>query len=449
MNKIPLIINRTDLPEYNPFIVDAVEMPQIGPKHSYDDILNTWGGRGEKLSSGQYGTVYRVKRSHPNEPQRVIKEQCFKRKRQYLHHIPENERKVLENCNTVPHIVQLVDSVTEQKKKMPWRYANLLEDGGTDLYKHYLSPGASPATIQDIIRITKQLLECFQIFHGFWLHGDIKPRNILINEKGHVQVADLGLVANSTGTAEVVHAEAYRPPETWKPQGNRHTGTSGDMWAIGVTIYELMTGELLFPNCTKAARTQVYRDKLGELPPIIIQNNKQTLVPFEEDIRNKWGNNNQQVESLIHLVQKMLKLEPESRITAAAALQDPLFTRYSDDIALKIDCAPPDLPPITMHIEDEADPCNQLTLRLPHSEFCFHLKKSSKPFHIRLTSDNGEEYKGTHHLENNFIVTYTRLPEPTILAYRPQPIIESSPRAASPILPLIPPCEARPNNALL
>lgn len=81
------------------------------------------------------------------------------------------------------------------------------------------------------------------------LHRDVKPENILTNSKGEVCLADFGLtkyLENDAGQLEVrralsfVGTQGYLSPQ--RSQGNAYS-VKEDVWAFGIVIYELATGE--------------------------------------------------------------------------------------------------------------------------------------------------------------------------------------------------------------
>ncbi|WP_405014593.1 protein kinase domain-containing protein [Kitasatospora sp. NBC_01539] len=96
--------------------------------------------------------------------------------------------------------------------------------------------------------------------HG-WVHGDLKPANVLLMADGGARLADFGLTAELEGT----HAYAapfgtpdHVPPEWW----SERTGARGvalrpasDVWAFGVLAHQVLAAGLHpFPGATPRAR---------------------------------------------------------------------------------------------------------------------------------------------------------------------------------------------------
>uniref|UniRef100_A0A8B9L886 Cyclin-dependent kinase 17-like n=1 Tax=Astyanax mexicanus TaxID=7994 RepID=A0A8B9L886_ASTMX len=84
------------------------------------------------------------------------------------------------------------------------------------------------------------------------LHRDLKPQNLLINDKGELKLADFGLaraksVPTKTYSNEVVTLW-YRPPDVLL--GSTEYSTPIDMWGVGCIFYEMITGRPLFPGST-------------------------------------------------------------------------------------------------------------------------------------------------------------------------------------------------------
>ncbi|WP_420645739.1 protein kinase domain-containing protein [Candidatus Leptofilum sp.] len=83
------------------------------------------------------------------------------------------------------------------------------------------------------------------------VHRDIKPANILLDEEGTVFLADFGLAA-PLEKIETGHlpqsfggSPFYMAPEQWREEA---VGPHTDIYQLGVTLFEMLTGELPFPD---------------------------------------------------------------------------------------------------------------------------------------------------------------------------------------------------------
>jgi serine/threonine protein kinase len=82
------------------------------------------------------------------------------------------------------------------------------------------------------------------------VHRDLKPSNILLGRRGEVKIADFGVALDVTGSdltvpGMMVGTPVYMSPE--QLQGERADGRS-DLFSWGVVLYEVLTGELPFPE---------------------------------------------------------------------------------------------------------------------------------------------------------------------------------------------------------
>ncbi len=118
-----------------------------------------------------------------------------------------------------------------------------------------------------VARVALQVAEALAHAHAHGvLHRDIKPSNLLLDYHGTVWVTDFGL-AKAVGeehvltqTGDVVGTLRYLPPERLDGKSEAR----GDVYSLGVTLYELATLHDAFPNVD---RNVLIRKKLETEPP--------------------------------------------------------------------------------------------------------------------------------------------------------------------------------------
>jgi len=114
--------------------------------------------------------------------------------------------------------------------------------------KQYIQEFA-PISPARSVHIMKQLTSAIANAHeNHIIHRDIKPQNILMDAEGDVKVTDFGIAmtlsaTSFTQTNSVLGTVHYLSPE--QARGGTATNKS-DIYALGIVLYELLTGELPF-----------------------------------------------------------------------------------------------------------------------------------------------------------------------------------------------------------
>lgn len=82
------------------------------------------------------------------------------------------------------------------------------------------------------------------------LHRDLKPQNLLINNRGELKLADFGLARSKSVPTKTYSNEVvtlwYRPPDVLL--GSKEYTTSIDMWGVGCILFEMVKGKPMFPG---------------------------------------------------------------------------------------------------------------------------------------------------------------------------------------------------------
>lgn len=104
------------------------------------------------------------------------------------------------------------------------------------------------APIDVIQSIFFQILTALKEIHSKNLvHQDIKPSNILLNSDGRAILADFGLGHSFESTDKLVGSPAYQAPEALIDDNSERKfldPAKEDIWSLGVTLYEMLFGEL-------------------------------------------------------------------------------------------------------------------------------------------------------------------------------------------------------------
>jgi TolB-like protein len=139
------------------------------------------------------------------------------------------------------------------------------------------------------------------------VHRDLTPRNVMLPSRDTVKILDFGLAGLVGEKGSLAGTPAYMPPELILGDP---TGMTGDVWTLGVTLYELFTGQRPFTG----------RDA-GTVPEAVL--GAAPTPPRKLNPRIP--------EALDRLILRMLEKDPAERPADAGAVREtlePILERY-------------------------------------------------------------------------------------------------------------------------
>ncbi len=185
-----------------------------------------------------------------------------------------------------PNIVTVIDL----GQSGPLYYFLMEFVDGVNLRQMLQSGHLSP---RDALALVPQICEALEYAHGEGIiHRDIKPENILLDGKGRIKVADFGLsklVAAAAPSAQLTQSNLvmgtlhYIAPEQFeRPQAVDHRV---DLYALGVIIYEMLTGELPLGRFELPSRKAAVDPRLDELVLRALERNPARRYQHAGEIR--------------------------------------------------------------------------------------------------------------------------------------------------------------------
>ena len=116
--------------------------------------------------------------------------------------------------------------------------------------------GREPLPIRRAVELIAKLARAVHYAHEHGiLHRDIKPGNVLLDQKGEAHLTDFGLArlveteSTVTGTKEVLGTPSYMAPEQAVGETRKLTSAT-DVYGLGAVLYQLLTGQPPFAGGT-------------------------------------------------------------------------------------------------------------------------------------------------------------------------------------------------------
>ncbi|KAI1840270.1 hypothetical protein JX265_013612 [Neoarthrinium moseri] len=298
-----------------------------------------------KLGEGTFGEVHKA-RSRQNGTLVALKKIIMHNEKDGFPITALREIKLLKLLSH-PNVLRLVDMAVEHHAKATDKRKRPIMYMATPYMDHDLSglldnPSIT-FTVPQIKCYLKQLLQGLQYLHeNHILHRDMKAANLLIDNRGILQIADFGLARHYDGpvplpgggggegkrdyTALVV-TRWYRPPELLMHL-RRYT-TAIDMWGVGCVFGEMLVGKPILSGESDAHQLDIIFDLVGTPTDQTMPGWRQLSGAEGLNPRARTGNLQHRFREhggqAISLLKELLKLDWRTRVNAIDALEHAYF----------------------------------------------------------------------------------------------------------------------------
>lgn len=235
----------------------------------------------------------------------------------------ERFRHEIETMRTLTHnhILPILDA----GEHGPWHYLAMPYIRQGTLFERLRR---SPLTLQEAGDVLEQVASALQFAHDHGIiHRDIKPSNILLYGERYVYLADFGLakaIEDNKGLTQtdcLMGTPEYLAPELM----DRPATTSSDIYALGIVLYEMVTGRVPFRAstpigvCWKHLQEQPPRPSLLN-PALPLAIEQVILCALEKDPHCRFKS----VRALVQAYQGSLETAEQGEMASALALSETL-----------------------------------------------------------------------------------------------------------------------------
>jgi serine/threonine protein kinase len=145
-----------------------------------------------------------------------------------------------------PHIVSLLDA--DLRGEIPYYVMDLAEAGSLEnVIQDRKNTPITPPDVFQAATWMQEIAEALSYVHAREIvHCDLKPANVLLDQEGHVRVADFGHSLVLTDSGGALGSLFYMAPEQTTAEDQGHItqpDVRWDIYALGCTVYTLLSGQ--------------------------------------------------------------------------------------------------------------------------------------------------------------------------------------------------------------
>ncbi|MBI3823631.1 MAG: serine/threonine protein kinase [Planctomycetes bacterium] len=238
------------------------------------------------------------------------------------------------------------------------------------------------------------------------IHRDIKPANILVTASGLAKLSDLGLAkrrddsANLTNASQGIGTPYYMPYE--QAMNAKRADERSDIYALGATLYHLLTGEVPFPG--ESAVEIVEKKGVGVYPPAHTLNpdvpEKLDAILAHMMARDPHDRYQTASEVIVDLDRAQLAAAIPSFVNVDTALEDPVImqrlTTPVQPTQADMNLHPPavkDAPDQLWYLKYRDQRGNLCKAKATTAEILDRLKKGTIPLHTEASRSPQGKFK--------------------------------------------------------